>query len=186
VFNIPIQSESTPHLPSSAPHAIETNWFAIQTIARHEKRVAQRLREDHVTTFLPLMKEIHRWSDRRSKVEVPLFRCYVFVDIVQTDKERLKVLLTPGVLGFVGSEKHGTPIPEEQIESLRTAISQEVTCVPYPFIRVGKRVRIRGGALDGIEGILVRQGADQSLVVSMELLQRSVAMRVEGYDLELA
>jgi transcription antitermination factor NusG len=104
--------------------------------------------------------------------------------MVQTGEERLKVLRTPGVLGFVGSERQGTSIPDQQIESLRKAISEKVPCLPYPFIRVGKRVRICGGSLDGVEGILMRQGGDQSLVLSVELLQRSISIRVEGYDIE--
>jgi transcription antitermination factor NusG len=114
-----------------------------------------------------------------------MFSCYAFVRIVHTVEERLKVLQTPGVLGFVGSERQGTPIPEEQIESLRTAINGNIQCFPHDFLSVGRRVRIRGGSLDGVEGILVRQGGDQSLVLSVELLQRSVAIRVEGYDIEL-
>jgi transcription antitermination factor NusG len=89
------------------------------------------------------------------------------------------------VLGFVGSERQGTPIPDEQIESLRTAINEKIPCFPHPFVSAGRRVRIRGGSLDGIEGILLRQGKDQSLIVSVELLQRSVSIRVEGYDIEL-
>jgi transcription antitermination factor NusG len=115
-----------------------------------------------------------------------MFSCYTFVRIVRTVEERLKVLQTPGVLGFVGSERQGTPIPEEQIESLRIAISGKIPCFPHDFLNAGRRVRIRGGSLDGIEGILVRHGGDQSLVLSVELLQRSVAIRVEGYDVELA
>jgi transcription antitermination factor NusG len=78
--------------------------------------------------------------------------------MVQTVEERLKVLRTPGVLSFVGSERQGTSIPDEQIESLRKAISEKVPCLPHPFIRVGKRVRIRGGSLEGVEGILMRKG----------------------------
>jgi transcription antitermination factor NusG len=114
-----------------------------------------------------------------------MFSCYAFVRMVQTSDERLKVLRTPGVLGFVGSEGQGTPIPDEQIESLKTAISRYVPCFPHPFPSAGKRVRIRGGFLQGVEGILVRQGADQSVVVSVELLQRSIAIRVEGYDIDI-
>ena len=135
--------------------------------------------------FFPLLGQIHKWSDRRVKVEVPMFSCYAFVRIVRTVEERLKVLQTPGVLGFVGSERQGTPIPEEQIESLRTAINGKIPCFPHEFLSVGRRVRIRGGSLDGVEGILVRHGTDQSLVLSVELLQRSIAIRVEGYDIEL-
>jgi len=153
-------------------------------MARHEKRVAGQFEEKRVKTFLPLLQQVHRWSDRRSKVDVPMFSCYAFVRIAQTTEERLKVLRTPGVLGFVGSERQGTPIPEEQIESLRTAIREKIPCFPHAFVSAGRRVRIRGGSLDGVEGILVRQGADQSLIVSVELLQRSISMRVEGYDIE--
>jgi transcription antitermination factor NusG len=89
------------------------------------------------------------------------------------------------VLGFVGSERQGTPIPDEQIENLCTAIRGKLPCVVHPFVSAGMRVRIRGGSLDGVEGILMRQGGEQSLVVSVELLHRSIAIRVEGYDIEL-
>jgi transcription antitermination factor NusG len=163
----------------------ESSWYAVQTMARHEKRVAAQFEEKHVCTFLPLLGQIHRWSDRRVKVEVPMFSCYAFVRMVQTVEERLKVLRTPGVLGFVGSQRQGTPIPDEQIETLRTAISENIPCFPHEFICVGRRVRIRSGSLDGVEGILVRQSGDESLVLSVELLHRSVAIQAEGYEIEL-
>jgi len=165
--------------------AQESSWYAVHTMARHEKRVTARFEDKRVCTFLPLLHQIHRWSDRRSVVEIPMFSCYAFVRIGRTVDERVKVLRTPSVLGFVGSERQGTPIPDEQIESIRKAISEKIPCFPYPFISAGKRVRIRGGSLDGIEGILVRQGGDQSLVVSVELLRRSVSIRLEGFDIEL-
>jgi transcription antitermination factor NusG len=154
-------------------------------MVRHEKRVAAQFEEKRVCTFLPLLHQIHKWSDRRSKVEVPMFSCYAFVRIAQTTEERLNVLRTPGVLAFVGSERKGTPIPDEQLESLQTAIREKIPCAAHPFISIGQRVRIRGGSLDGTQGILVRQGSEQSIVVSVELLQRSVAIRVEGYNIEL-
>ena len=163
----------------------ELSWYAVHTKPRHEKRVAAQFEEKRVFTFLPLLRQIHRWSDRRIRVEVPMFSCYAFVRIVHTVEERLKILRTPGVLGFVGSERYGTAIPDEQIESLRIAISENIPCFPHPFVSAGRRVRIRGGSLDGVEGILVRQGGDQSLVVSVELLHRSISIRVEGYDIEL-
>lgn len=114
-----------------------------------------------------------------------MFGCYAFVRIAQRTEERLKVLRTPGVLGFVGSDRQGSPIPDEQIECLRKAISENIPCFPHTFISAGRRVRIRGGSLDGVKGILVRKGSDQSLVLSVDLLHRSVAIRVEGYDIEL-
>jgi len=115
-----------------------------------------------------------------------MFSCYAFVRIAQTSDERLKVLRTPGVLSFVGSERQGSQIPDEQIENLQAAIREKIPCAVHPFIRTGQRVRIRGGSLDGVQGILIRQGGTQSVVVSVELLQRSVSIRVEGYEIESA
>lgn len=177
--------ESTSFFPPSDLAPQGSNWYAIHTRPRHEKWIVEQLHEKRVFTFLPLLRQIHQWSDRRARVEVPMFSCYAFVRIAQTTEERLRVLRTPGVFGFVGSEKQGISIPNEQIESLRAAIREKMPCSMHPFIRTGQRVRVRGGSLDGIEGILVRQGGDQSLVVSVELLCRSVAIRVEGYDIEL-
>ena len=141
-----IHFESRTHFPplNCAPEGM--NWYAVHTMARHEKRVAAQFEEKRVCTFLPLLRQIHKWSDRRVKVEVPMFSCYAFVRIVHTAEERLKVLRTPGVLGFVGSERQGTPIPEEQIESLRTAINGNIPCFPHDFLSAGRRVRIRGGS----------------------------------------
>jgi transcription antitermination factor NusG len=153
-------------------------------VARHEKRVALHLQESRVFTFLPLVKQIRQWSDRRSKVDIPMFSCYAFVRIAQTTEERLRVLRTPGVLGFVGSERVGTPILEGQIENLRMAIREKIPCAVHPYISVGQRVRVRGGSLDGIEGILAGKGSDRSVVVSVDSLHRSIAIRVEGYDVE--
>jgi transcription antitermination factor NusG len=180
-----IQLESIAQLPPLNCAPVESSWYAVHTLARHEKRIAAQFEEKRVCTFLPLLRQIRRWTDRRVKVEVPMFSCYAFVRIVHTVEERLKVLRTPGVLGFVGCERQGTPIPDQQIESLRTAISENIRCFPHAFISAGRRVRIRGGSLDGVEGILERQGGDQSLIVSVELLHRSISIRVEGYDIEL-
>ena len=181
-----VNIKSLVQVPSLNYAPEESSWYAVHTMSRHEKRVAAQFEEKRVCTFLPLLRQIHKWSDRRSVVEIPMFSCYAFVRMVQNVEERLKVLRTPGVLGFVGNERQGTSIPEEQIESLRKAISEKVPCLPHPFISAGKRVRIRGGSLDGVEGILMLQGRDQRLVISVELLQRSVSIRVEGYDIELA
>lgn len=164
----------------------EPNWYAVHTRSRHEKRVAAQFAEQSVCTFLPLLVQMNRWSDRKCKVEVPLFSCYTFVRIAQTPEDRQKILRTPGVLGFVGYDRRGSAIPHEQIESIRTAIHANIPCYPHPYIQAGKRVRIRGGSLDGVEGILERHGTDQILVVSVELLRRSVSIRVAGYDVEVA
>lgn len=175
----------TPPLNPCGPSALEQlQWYAIQTYSRHEKKVATQVQEKGIYTFLPLVTQVHRWSDRRKIVQVPLFRGYVFVQIVCSAEIRLCVLQTAGVARFVGIQGRGIPIPDKQIESIRTLLEQDVPFAPYPFLRVGQRVRIRGGSLDGIEGILVAKNSDRSLVVSVDLIRRSLAIRVAGYDVE--
>jgi transcription antitermination factor NusG len=185
VSNVQLYPQATVAIPPVTLVPEGSSWYAIQTMARHEKRVDSQLQEKGIFTFLPLLQEVHRWSDRQRKVDVPLFNCYSFVRVVPTVENRVKVLSTPGAICFVGNERQGTPIPDEEIESLRTAIREKIPFALHPFVSAGKRVRIRGGSLDGVEGILMRQGTDQSLIVSVELLRRSVSIRVEGYDVEL-
>lgn len=170
-----------PFLPTGldGPH-----WFAIRTRARHEKKVTAQLCEKRANAFLPLVTEVHRWSDRRKAVQVPVFPGYVFIHMVPTAALRLAVLQVMGVVGFVGIKGEGVPIPAKQIEDIRTMIATNVSCAPHPYLRAGQRVRIRGGSLDGIQGILVAQENGRSLVLSVELLQRSVAIRIDGYDVE--
>jgi len=184
VSNVQIDFCSTPPVSPPVGMPKESNWYAIHTVARHEKRVARQLEEKRIATFLPLLEQIHRWSDRRCKVEVPLFSCYAFIHVAATAERRQQVLQTQGVLGLVGSESQGTPIPDAEIENLRRAIREKAPCTLHPFVDAGKRVRIRGGSLDGLEGILVGPAGDESLVVSVKLLRRSVSMQVRGYDIE--
>jgi transcription antitermination factor NusG len=159
-------------------------WFAVHTRARHEKAVAHRLGERGVETFLPTMTEVHRWNDRKKIVQIPLFNCYLFVKLMPRNEERQRVLRTDSVLGLVGGQGVGTPIPDEQIEAVRILVGGQVPCCPYPFLKTGQRVRIRGGALEGLEGIfLSRQGA-RRLVISVDAMQRSLAIQVEGYEVE--
>jgi transcription antitermination factor NusG len=173
-------------LPNMAPiNASGTeNWYAVHTRARHERAVAHRLREIGVNTFLPLVTEVHRWSDRRKSVEVPLFGCYVFVKLPPTGEDRLRVLRIDGVFKFVGARGVGTPIAEAQIDAVRTLIGQQLPWSSHPFLQIGQRVRVRGGALDGVEGILLSRNDDNTLVVSIDAIQRSLAVRIQGYDLE--
>ena len=173
--------ELLPNLSTEAPH-----WYAVQTMARHEKLVAYRFQEGGVETFLPLVNEMHRWSDRKKIVQLPLFSCYVFAKICPTNVDRLRLLKVDGVLTLVGKRGEGTPIPEEQIESLKILVEQRMSWSNHPFLQIGQRVRIRSGALDGMEGILVSRNGDRTLVVSIDAIQRSLAVRLEGYELEAA
>jgi len=161
-------------------------WYGLHTRPRHEKIVARRLEERGVTAFLPMITEVHKWSDRKKKVELPLFSCYVFARFTPNRAERLRVLRVDGVFGLVGSRGEGTPIPDAQIDAVRSLVETELPLSSHPFLKIGQRVRIRSGALDGMEGILVSRNGDQTLVISIEAIQRSLAVRVEGYEVEPA
>jgi transcription antitermination factor NusG len=162
----------------------ELRWYALHTRARHEESVKRRLRDQGMETFVPTTIEVHRWSDRKKKVEVPLFSCYVFVRCTLDDKDRTMVHRVDSVLGFVGVRGAGVPIPDEQIESIRTVLAQPTPWRSYPFLKVGQRVRVRGGALDGVEGVFLSENGDHSLVISVDVIQRSMAVRIDGYDIE--
>lgn len=176
---------STSSWESPQPGEADTgNWYALQTRSRHEKIVVQRLEERGVTTFLPVVTEVHRWSDRKKSVEVPLFHCYVFAKFAPNRTERLRVLRVDGVFGLVGAGGEGSPIPQEQIDAVRSLVGGQLPWSAHPFLSIGQRVRIRSGALNGVEGILVSRNGDRTLVISVDAIQRSLAVRVEGYQVE--
>src|SRR5271165_3748255 len=133
----------------------EEQWYALYLRSRHEKAVAALLEQKGVTTFLPLFSRVHRWSDRRKMVQVSLFPGYTFVRADASPESCVRILQTPGVVSFVGTGRRGIPIPDKQIEDIQTVLTQNIPCAIFPFLRVGQRLRIRGGCLDGIEGRLV-------------------------------
>lgn len=159
-------------------------WFAVQTRPRHEKKVSAELQEKGVTAFLPLLSSTRQWSDRTRVVEMPLFPQYVFVRIAQTLHTRVSVLRINGVTNFVGTRGIGVPIPDDQMERVQTVVRRGIPATSHTFLNVGRRIRIRGGALDGLEGILTAVNGDQTLVLSVELIQRSIAIRIAGFSIE--
>ncbi len=162
------------------------NWYALHTRPRHEKLVVTRLHERGVETFLPIVTEVHRWSDRKKSVQLPLFSCYVFAKFLSNRTQRLNVLRVSGVLALVGSQGEGTPIPDEQIDAVRSVLESALPWSTHPFLKIGQRVRIRSGALDGVEGILVSRNGSSRLVISVDAIQRSLSVQVEGYQVEAA
>lgn len=174
---------AVPALPFPAP-AAQPQWYAIHIRAKHEKHVAKHLEHQGIPTFLPLVNEVHRWSDRNQTVQVPLFSCYSFVNIPPVPELRAKVILTEGVLRFVGSRGEGTPIADTEIESVRTLLKSAARYSACPFLNIGQRVRVRGGSLDGIEGILVARNNNRTLVISVEPIQRSLAVSIDDYRVE--
>jgi transcription antitermination factor NusG len=164
--------------------AAEARWFAVRTRSRHEKIVANQLRSQEVTTFLPLVTQIHRWSDRRKVVEMPLFPGYTFVRVVPSTAQYARVLRVHGVSSFVGIRGEATPIPDKQIDDIRVLLTSNTEYTLCPFLKVGQRVRIRGGCLDGVEGLLAARKGERTLLISVEPMQQSLAINIQNYDVD--
>ncbi len=164
--------------------AVIPQWFAVSTTPRHEKRVAQHFGIRQVECFLPLYHAQRRWNDgSRVDLELPLFPGYLFVKIGK--RERVRVLEVPGVLSLVaGTGREPAPLHESDIEALRSGIGQR-RMEPHPLLRVGQKARIRCGALAGMEGFVVRLKSGLRVVLTLELLMQSIAVEVDGSDLDL-
>ena len=160
----------------------ETRWYAVYTSANHEKRVAEQLAQRSVEHFLPLYSATRRWKDRKVNLQLPLFPGYVFLQIPLRD--RLQVLQIPSVVRLVGFGGIPTSLPEEEIASLRQAQAEGVQLQPHPFLCVGRRVRITAGPLAGREGILKRWKSSLRVLLSIELIQRSVLVDVDVSTIE--
>jgi len=160
------------------------NWYAVRTRSRHEKVVERQLQGQGIEVFCPVLSQIRQWSDRRKQIESPLFPGYAFVRIAPSPEEKVRVLRTLGVVDLVGRQGHGVPIPTEQIEAVRILVASKTPFTPHGFLKVGQRVRIRGGSLDGVEGILVGQNGSRNLVISVDPIQRSLSIRIDGYQIE--
>jgi transcription antitermination factor NusG len=159
-------------------------WFAVQTRYRFEKRVVAQLNFKNCEVYLPLRTEHHEWSDRQKVVTIPLFPGYAFVHIDQSRASRQAVLQTAGLLGFVTFGGIVIPVPPAQIAHLQLLLQKKVLFSLHPFAHIGQRVRIRGGCLHGLEGVLV-QHDEGKLVISIESIQRSLAIEIRGYELDL-
>jgi transcription antitermination factor NusG len=159
-------------------------WYAVQTVPRHEKKVTAELQRKQLQAYLPLFTEKREWSDRRVSVDTPLFPGYVFVKIPHDQNTRVTVLRTMGVRSFVGTRGIGDPIPETEIEGVRAVLARGIPFSVAPFLNIGERVRILDGSLEGVEGILTAVNGDKSLIISVELIQRSLALRVSGFRVE--
>lgn len=173
---------NSPYQASASADRLE--WFAIQTRYRFEKKVADQLEQKGYEVYLPILIESHRWSDRQKRVTLPLFPGYEFVHIDRSRESWTHVLQTYGLIGFVTFGSTILPVPAKQIADLKLLFEANRPLSPHPFILAGKRVRVCGGCLDGIEGVLSQQG--RKLVISIDAIQRSVAIEISGYELELA
>jgi transcription antitermination factor NusG len=155
----------------------ELPWYALQVRSRHEKLVASTLLSKGYEGFLPVCHKKSRWSDRYKDVLLPLFPGYVFCRFEAA--KRLPVLVTPGVVRVLGIGGSPHPVEEEEISAVLAIVASGLYAEPYPFLRTGQRVRIEQGSLSGVEGILAGSKGPARLIISLSLLQRSVAVEID-------
>jgi transcription antitermination factor NusG len=161
---------------------MQPRWYAAYTRANHERRVAEQFVERGVENFLPQYESVRKWKDRRVRLQMPLFPGYVFVHLAL--QNRLKVLQVPGVAYLVGFAGKPAAVPEEEFARVRGYLDKGLRAEPHPYLRAGRRVRVRSGPLEGLEGIVLRRKNGNRLVISLELIQRAMAVDLDGADLE--
>ena len=160
----------------------ELNWYAVQTSARHEKRVHQRFAERSVESFLPLYETVNRWKDRKVRVHLPLFPGYLFVHLDLAD--RLNVLQVAGVARFVNFGGAAIPVPAADIESLRAGLIGGLRVEPHPYLKVGRHARVKSGPLQGMIGILLRKKNLERVIISLDMIRRSISVEIDAAQLE--
>ncbi|MGH9643781.1 MAG: transcription termination/antitermination protein NusG [Terriglobales bacterium] len=164
-------------IPGEAP-----SWYAVSVYPRHEKSVNHYLRQRGLNSFLPLYRSVRRWADRRKELDLVLFPGYVFVNLDLRDQ--LIVLQSSGVVRFVSFQGRPAAVNDHEIHALAAGLTAGVRAEPHPFLREGKRVRVIRGPLFGAEGILKRRKDRFRLVLSIELIMRSVMLEVDEADVE--
>jgi transcription antitermination factor NusG len=157
-------------------------WYAVSVRPRHEKRVTSHLACQGLKCFLPLYRSVRRWKDRRKELDMALFPGYVFVNV--NVRNRLCVLRAPGVLRFVTFQGQPAALPDSEIHSLESGVAAGVRPRPHPYLRQGKRVRVKRGPLVDAEGIMIRRKEGFRLVLSIDLIMRSVMLEVDEADVE--
>jgi transcription antitermination factor NusG len=157
-------------------------WFALQVRLNFERSVSKSLKEKGYQEFTPAYRIRRKWSDRVKEMECPLFPGYVFCRF--DPKFRLPILQASNVLSVVGYGGQPVPISESEIISLQILVNNSCKPIPWPYLRVGQKVRVIGGALDGLEGLVQNFRSARRIIVSLHLLQRSVAAELEREHIE--
>jgi transcription antitermination factor NusG len=160
----------------------ESRWYAAYTSPRHEKKVALQMDGNQIQHFLPLYASLRRWKDRRKQLDLPLFPGYIFVRMAL--KDRLQVLQLPGVVQLISFGGKPAVLPDAEIEALTKGLAGGCQVQPHPYLKVGRRVRVHSGPMSGVEGILIRRKEKFRVVLSIHLIQRSVAVEVDENEVE--
>ncbi len=152
-------------------------WIAVYTKPRHEKTVLNQFEEKGIESYLPLVRQKHRWSDRMKWVETPIFKSYIFACVEL--KDNLSVLQTRGVHNIVKFQNKIAVIPEIQITNLRKIIEGGFDPFPSDYFIIGDEVEVIGGPLRGINGIVSRNDAPDKLIIKIDVIQHAVAVQIE-------
>jgi transcription termination/antitermination protein NusG len=163
-----------------AERADTQRWYAVWTRSRHEQVVRTQLDEKQVTAFLPTMTRWSRWKDRKKQIDVPLFPGYVFARF--EPGERLAVLKCSGVVSIVSFNGEPAPVPDHEIESIRTLVASTLPYDPCPTIKTGTLVEVSHGPLKGVIGRLTRKGTQSRLILSVDLIGQAVSVQVDAAD----
>jgi len=158
------------------------HWYAVSVRPRHEKVVTRYLEQQRFNYFLPVYRSVRRWKDRHKELDVALFPGYVFVNLNLRD--RLGVLRAPGVVQFVTFQGQPAAVPDSEIRALESSLSAGLRPQPHPYLRQGKKVRVKSGPLVDAEGIMIRRKEGFRLVLSIDLIMRSVMLEVDEADVE--
>jgi transcription antitermination factor NusG len=173
-------------MPAAQEIGTEVNedsmWWALYTRHQHEKVVADTLSAKGFEVFLPLYESIRRWKDRQKQISLPLFPCYVFVR--SEVKRQLHVVSTPGVHMILSRGERVAVIPDSEIMAVRKSLEGSLPIEPHPYLKCGERVRVTRGSLLGVEGVLVRQKNLCRLILSVDMLARSVSVEIDVSDVE--
>lgn len=158
-------------------------WYAVQTRSRHEKVFRDQLAQKAIEHFLPTTKRWSQWKDRRKEIELPLFAGYCFARFSLRD--RIRVLQSSGAVRIVGPNGHPESVPESEIHSMRLLMKNGLPYISHPYAKQGSRVEVIRGPLQGARGSLLRQARPWRLVLSISLIQKSVAVEIDASDVAL-
>jgi len=163
-----------------------TQWYALYTRSRFEKKLLCELASRQIEVFLPMREILSQWKDRKKKVWVPLFPGYIFVNHEDTPENRYRILNIPGAVQFVSICGRSNPVPEEQILAIRRFLETGLSFDPYPYIKVGTQVEVIAGPLKGIRGILVEKRGKFRFVLQVDMIRQSISMEIDALDVRPA
>ncbi len=158
---------------------MKSNWYAVYVRSRHENKVSSQLQSKGIEVFLPLVKKFRQWKDRKKCVSFPLFPGYLFVKITTDHEQFINVLKVKGVVKILGDSSGYTPVPEEQVTTIYKMVHSHLAIDEHPYLTEGQKVRITDGPLAGVQGILVSKDKEHRVVVSIDILQKGVSVKVD-------